>query len=124
MTETDMMTVDSGSSTCHDRWSTGQTAPGLDTSQDCTVTSSVSGGDTTTVITRALETGDDTQDTDIPSVTGQRMYYAYGAGTMAFHNQDFGFFDIRINSDDTVEIGEAGTLSGDAYAVDDYEIHG
>ncbi len=117
---TDMMSVNSGSGTCVDRWSTGHTTPAADGSNDCTYTSSVSGGDTIHKLRRALDTGDG-DDTAIEAGEITAMYAGWGSGNIASHS-GYGFFDIKVAADgSSVEVGDIG---GDPYKLDDYELHG
>ena len=82
MTDTDMFVIipSGGSAAITDRYSTGQSMPRTDAESNVTLSSSLSGSTFTYTVTRALDTGDTTDDTVI--TTGTHTWcYAYGSST-------------------------------------------
>ncbi len=92
MTNTDMVfcAFVGGKAVCEDRWSTGQTMPTKDTTQDITLTSSKldtisSPKSMTFTVKRKLDTGDSTQDKKLSTSEKTKFIWAVGVagGTQA-----------------------------------------
>ena len=123
MTNTDMFIIESTGSgvTFTDRYSTGQSAPGSDTTSDITGSTSTSGSTNTYTISRNLNTGD-SQDYMI-SDGSHNMIYSYGSSTsMGYHGvSNYGAITLTTDSSTRTTSISSGSVSIDT---DNATIHG
>lgn len=123
MTNTDMfvITPSGGSGTITDRYSTGRSTPGLDTTNDYTMTTVASGSTNIYTVTRNLNTGDLN---DYVIKDGEtKMIYAYGTGTaLSYHGEgNYGTLKLTVDSANRSVAVEGGAYE---YNTDNALVHG
>ena len=84
-----------GAGTITDRTMSGHSSPSLDVVNDYTLATSTSGSTNTYTVTRLLNDGD-SGDYQFTSGT-HNIVYAWGTGSMSYHNANRGSFSISIS---------------------------
>lgn len=123
MTNTDMFVITASGSTgtITDRFSTGRSAPGLDTTNDYTMTTVTSGSTNTYTVTRNLNTGDSND--YIIRDGDTNMIYSYGTtAAMTYHgNGNYGSLKLTVSASSRSVSIEGGSFNFDT---DNALVHG
>jgi NAD(P)H-flavin reductase len=121
MTNSDMLTISSALNAVEDRWSLSRGSPGLDTTNDFTLTSVTGTNPKVYVVTRSLNTGDTAQDFIIPDGLTD-IIYAWGPSIsfVGHATGDYGHLAMTITAATRDVSITGGTVSTNDYAI----IHG